>query len=254
MMSDNQTDLLRQWLRNCNRHHTCHPNPEGTLPARVLDVGDPDEDQHSNYIKLYVTDATKDKGKYLALSHCWGVPAETIVGPDPMIRKTTSGNIDSFLTTEDGLGIDISRLPKNFIDAVTVTRQLKLRYLWIDSFCIIQDSAKDWLDQSQKMGDIYNSAYFTIAATRAEGSEEGFLQHRGPRQCVTIRPEGETPYYVCDMIDNFRDDVENATLNQRGWVLQERALSRRTIHFAANQIYWECGKGIHCETLTKMRK
>jgi hypothetical protein len=36
--------------------------------------------------------------------------------------------------------------------------------------------------------------------------------------------------------------------------LQERALSRRTIHFAEGQLYWECGQGVHCETLARMRK
>jgi hypothetical protein len=41
-------------------------------------------------------------------------------------------------------------------------------------------------------------------------------------------------------------------LNRRGWVLQERALSRRIIHFTATQTYWECGKGVHCESLTRM--
>jgi hypothetical protein len=59
--------------------------------------------------------------------------------------------------------------------------------------------------------------------------------------------------YVDAVVDDFEKDVRNAPLNQRGWVFQERALARRTIHFARNQTYWECGEGIRCETLTKMR-
>jgi len=31
-------------------------------------------------------------------------------------------------------------------------------------------------------------------------------------------------------------------------------LSRRTIHFGRNQMYWECGEGIYCEDLTRMKK
>jgi hypothetical protein len=60
--------------------------------------------------------------------------------------------------------------------------------------------------------------------------------------------------YVCDAIDDFNRDVENGQLNRRGWVLQERALARRTIYFADRQTYWECGQGVRCETLTKMNK
>ncbi|KAL1612964.1 hypothetical protein SLS60_001195 [Paraconiothyrium brasiliense] len=59
-------------------------------------------------------------------------------------------------------------------------------------------------------------------------------------------------HYICDAIDDFTRDVEQGNLNRRGWVLQERALSRRTIYFAENQTYWECGEGVRCETLTMM--
>ena len=38
------------------------------------------------------------------------------------------------------------------------------------------------------------------------------------------------------------------------WVLQERALARRTIYFAENQTYFECGRGIQCESMTNMHK
>ncbi|KAK3897697.1 hypothetical protein C8A05DRAFT_38726 [Staphylotrichum tortipilum] len=53
--------------------------------------------------------------------------------------------------------------------------------------------------------------------------------------------------------DNFASDVEGSELNQRGWVLQERALSHRTIHFASTQTYWECGHGIRCESFAKLK-
>jgi hypothetical protein len=36
--------------------------------------------------------------------------------------------------------------------------------------------------------------------------------------------------------------------------LQERALSRRTMHFTETQTYWECGEGVWCETFTKTKK
>jgi hypothetical protein len=61
-------------------------------------------------------------------------------------------------------------------------------------------------------------------------------------------------FHLCDVIDKFDSDVEQGELNKRGWVLQERALSRRTMHFTETQTYWECGEGVWCETFTKTKK
>ncbi|KAI3547764.1 hypothetical protein CABS03_10036 [Colletotrichum abscissum] len=66
-----------------------------------------------------------------------------------------------------------------------------------------------------------------------------------------MRLDDDVQFYICEIIDNFEIDVEKGELNQRGWVLQERALSRRTLHFTSSQTYWECGEGIRCETFTK---
>ncbi|PQE03115.1 heterokaryon incompatibility protein [Rutstroemia sp. NJR-2017a BVV2] len=52
-----------------------------------------------------------------------------------------------------------------FQNAVQITRALGLRYLWIDSLCIIQDDKDDWQFESAKMANIYLGSCVTIAAT-----------------------------------------------------------------------------------------
>lgn len=127
-------------------------------------------------------------------------------------------------------------------------------YIWIDSLCIIQDDAEDWKSEAARMEQVFRGAYFTIAATSAKTSNDAFLVPRQPRPCVEmVMPNGEV-IYICHFIDNFHKDVELGALNRRGWVLQERVLSRRSIHFSSTQIYWECGMGVHCETLTRLNK
>ncbi|KAK1991581.1 hypothetical protein LX36DRAFT_715955 [Colletotrichum falcatum] len=156
-------------------------------------------------------------------------------------------------------GVDDVDLPKTFRDAVTMTRKLKIQYLWIDSLCIIQNPGKgeneeakaDWEREAKLMEKVFSSAYLTIAASCAEHKFHGFLHPRKPRQTVTMRADDGARFHVCEVIDNFDLDVEQGELNRRAWVLQERALSRRTIHFTQNQAYWECGEGIRCETFTK---
>ncbi|KAF4878178.1 hypothetical protein CGCSCA1_v002839 [Colletotrichum siamense] len=76
------------------------------------------------------------------------------------------------------------------------------------------------------MEKIFSSAYFTIAASCAKHRFDGFLKERSPRDFVTFAAKDGATFYACDIIDNFDHDVEHGPLNQRGWVLQERALSR----------------------------
>lgn len=101
------------------------------------------------------------------------------------------------------------------------------------------------------MEDVFSAAYCVIAASRAKGVSDGLVGRRKPRE-VVILPDHTT--FVTEDIDDFQHDVLEGYLNNRGWVLQERALARRTIYFAERQTYWECGKGIRCETFTKMTK
>lgn len=54
---------------------------------------------------------------------------------------------------------------------------------------------------------------------------------------IRLLREGE--YFLLD-IHCWRDAIEHAPLGRRGWVVQERALSPRTLHFGKEQIFWEC--------------
>jgi hypothetical protein len=70
----------------------------------------------------------------------------------------------------------MSLMPATFYDATVITRKLGYRYLWIDSLCIIQNSAEDWEAESQNMGNIYMNASLTIAAAGAKDSDGGMLR------------------------------------------------------------------------------
>jgi hypothetical protein len=211
------------------------------LPTRVLDVG---RTRDSDSVRLFCRDQNKTTpATYIALSHRWGNPEEH----RPFC--TTRSNIAEFEK-----GIDYGRLPKTFQDAIRITRNLGVRFLWIDSLCIIQDDPDDWKAESQLMEAVFSSAYCTIAATCASGSTDGIFKARPPRDCVTLWTAGKPAVYVCESIDDFQVDVEESELQNRGWVLQERALSSRTIHYTKRQAYWECGEGVRTETLNKMSK
>jgi hypothetical protein len=216
------------------------------MPTRVIDVGD------GHTARLFLTDNMSQGAHYVALSHCWG----------DVWKDLTEEERDQWSTTRKGVqrkmeGFLVKELPQTFQDAIRVTRELGQRYLWIDSLCIIQGDREDWETESKKMEAVFQNAYYTIAATSAEDSTKGFLHppEKKESQYVIVPESSRGKVYICTSIDDdFNGDVMKGVLNTRAWVLQERALSRRTIHFTKRQTYWECGGGVRCETLTRMKK
>jgi hypothetical protein len=130
-------------------------------------------------------------------------------------------------------------MPKTLRDVILVTRELGLRYIWIDALCIIQDSPQDWVEQAEKMAGIYQDAELTVSADGADGSDSGFLADRNLqaiRSCnhararMSIRPQIPPVFQIIDL----------GNLSLRGWILQERIFSRRIIHWSHLEVGWEC--------------
>lgn len=226
----------------CNNRHKSNSDNSGFLPTRLIDVHKFDD---SKNVRLHIVDSSMPsvvENKYLALSHCWG-------GQHFCLRTS---NLDDFVHK-----IDYFALPKTYQDAIEIARRLRIRYLWIDSICIIQDSEADWQAESTVMGDVYQSAFCTIAATWASNSTQGCFFERDFRTYRSyplavgnltvakrrhIWPANTTLSYLRRRhnAQNFNDIVDNSPLAKRAWVFQERLFSRRMIHFGPDQLFWEC--------------
>lgn len=161
----------------------------------------------------------------------------------PEKAKTTIHNIG-----EREKKVSIKDLPLSFIHAIAITRALGCKYLWIDTLCILQGPDGDFNEQADKMQMIFSGAYCVLAACSAEDPMNGFLQNQ-ELPCVK---KGDI--FISAVTNDFERDVLDSPLNRRGWVLQERALARRTIFFTDTQMYWECSDGIRCETLAKLKQ
>jgi hypothetical protein len=150
--------------------------------------------------------------------------------------------MDSFLDA-----IPTSTLPKTFIDAVEVAKYLNVRYLWIDSLCIIQDSEEDWKEQATLMGRVYQEALCNIGATGSTDSHGGLFQDRDPESVHTcyITYGGQMFQLIHNEV--WRCGIDEAPLNKRAWVVQERVLCQRMLHFGHDQIFWECNEAVACE-------
>lgn len=173
-------------------------------------------------------------GKQMTLSHCWG---------NSKCLKLTTGNYNKLLN-----GIPLASLPKLYQDAVYAVRQLNIRYLWIDSLCIIQegDNFKDWEHEVTKMSEVYSNSFCNISAAAAPDGTYSMFNFRDPGKVLpeTIDftdgiSQESRPYLITDTYF-WKSDVTNAYINRRAWVLQERLLSLRNLHFGESQLAWEC--------------
>ncbi|KAK7992092.1 heterokaryon incompatibility protein-domain-containing protein [Apiospora saccharicola] len=233
---------MKAYLEGCSKHHTlCQASQDRELPSRLLDV-----DTGSKGVRLVGTAGLPAGTAYATLSHVWGNPQTTA----PFLVTTLE------TVSLDKGSIQFGALPHTFRDAVEVTRALGLRYVWIDSLCIIQDSPDDWHREAPRMAKIYSNAYVTIVATSATSAHDGFLKRSAPEvppakipYCISTESSNEAGYcylqikYSPSLYHEPTMNLEQVHWNSRGWTFQERILSRRLIHFTKDLIFIECWSG-----------
>jgi len=238
-----RTAVIKEWLAECQSlehgHHQCKPqDPARLLPTRLLDLDIATGSGQD--LKLVHTADLDPTTNYTTLSHCWG----PLVVLPPI--HTTKSQIDEFCAI-----IPFLSLPQNFRDAVTLTRMLNIRYLWIDSLCIVQDDIGDWQVEAARMASYYQNGYLTIGAAASAHCYGGFIKELEPSlyspYTVGSDSHGTARMRKATAGENLRlrfDDRGNLTQNpllQRAWVLQEQVLSPRAVFFfGSNQMYWQC--------------
>jgi hypothetical protein len=194
------------------------------------------------------------------------------------MRRTLNNNLISQLSS-----IEFSRLSQTFKDAIVATRNLGIKYLWIDSLCITQDNAEDWAREAAHMGTIFENSTCTLAVIDAIdellGTDQGLFIPRikDPlsvhmtcvleTELVTDGSESGEPTQVINFLQRHGGEVHGDSVrealklhkviarprllgghstvlkskwNYRGWILQERILSRRIIYYTKKKLFWDC--------------
>lgn len=221
-VTEESIEFLRRELTTCSAQHKFCRTPLGAPPTRLLRIerlrGG------SEHVYLEYSDIAKSY-LYATLSHCWG-------GMQPMcLTKETEETLRAGICSND--------LPKTFREAVSICLRLEIEFLWIDSLCIFQDNLQDWATEAGTMHSVYKNALLNIAANGAANASVGLSFERNP---LAFRP-------FCVSIGSakwvFPPDwpalsIRKGPLLKRAWMLQERILSRRVIHFTVAGPRWEC--------------
>ncbi len=234
--SSSTLGLAYGWYMSCRAmHKSCRQLVRELkwYPTRLVDVGLPGD----HTWKLHIcADETMKSPNYMTLSYRW---------PETAPWKLTQAKLDHFRKGES-----FQMLPQLFRDAVTVAHRFSVRYLWIDSLCIIQDSHEDWERESSAMRDVYTNSSCNISATASLDPSDGLFRTRQdnfvPGQVVLNSDSIQKTHYIFNS-RLWHHHVTDTALNRRGWVFQERLLAPRVLYFGKHQLLWECFTDQKCE-------
>ncbi|KAL2131291.1 hypothetical protein VTI74DRAFT_5297 [Chaetomium olivicolor] len=238
-LSQESLDIARGWLETCLRSHgsaCCPPRAaDGWIPTRLLEVP---PGSGKIYLRESGTLNSSIDTRFVALSHCWGQGGT----PFTTTRETLSLRME---------GIEINSLPQTFRDSVTLVERFGVRYVWIDSLCIIQDDAEDWAREAAQMANVYRNAHLVLNAANSDADMAGFLRRRSMPDTVVLPssatgeqhlrlrllpPEGRR-WSDSPGLDNLTEEP----VSSRAWCLQERYLPVRALQYGTHQAFWECG-------------
>jgi hypothetical protein len=201
--------LATDWMAYCQQNHgkSCKSAGDQIPSMRVIDCETRD---------IICAPAAC---QYVALSYVWGT---------------------STRPSEEDLS-SASLVIQNSIDLVL---QLKLRYLWVDRYCIDQRNDQDKHDQISQMDTIYANAQLTIIAAAGDDPTFGLPgaggRSRIPQPLVRV---GE--HLIASTLPSLSFSLRETKWASRAWTYQEGLLSKRRLIFTDRQVAFECNS-MHC--------
>lgn len=194
---------IRDWIRHCvdyHGHDCAKVSPKRLEGLRVIDC-----------VTRDIVQLPKG-GEFAALSYVWG-------------------------QTSVPISLEPGSTPLTIEDSITVVKELQLRYLWVDQYCIDQADAEEKHNLIMHMDAVYQQAYFTIIAAYGQDLTAGLPgiseTMRRLAVCNTHRGRLVLPR-------NPVEEVQENDWAHRGWTFQEALLSRRRLVFMRSQVYFQC--------------
>ncbi|GAB1318643.1 hypothetical protein MFIFM68171_08853 [Madurella fahalii] len=219
---------VARWIDSCTRDHSCLVNEAGGLPGlkslRLIDVVDNCIVEKPGAVK------------YVTLSYVWGAVSN--------IRLTKANR--AFLMRRGPLeGV---LLPRTILDSVVLVRKLGLRYLWVDSLCLVQNDTEDLQRGVMVMDHIYERSWLTIVAACGHDANSGLVgMHDGDREMEFLVRE-ITPGTFLGVCFDVDAHLKWSVYESRAWTFQEHVLSRRILYFVDGQVFFRCRLAVHLET------
>ncbi|KAK4185701.1 hypothetical protein QBC35DRAFT_503083 [Podospora australis] len=244
--------VINYWINTCSSNH-----PECSMsvvhksglhvPRRLVDLGNSatGDGLHSLPTTVSIFATNGQNLRYVAVSYRW--PREESSWP-----KLTHQTYLHYTA-----GFPTSLLPIPIRDACMAAKRLGIRYLWVDSMCIVHGPGGDFHLEAPKMASVYGNAFLSIAFTdnislrKAAAASGGlFLSNCNvedtKHERAYTQDDPESIYTWLESSGNFPCRPEGE-LDIRGWAFQERLLSLRVLSITEKGIFWDCLRLSACD-------
>lgn len=216
---------LRSWLKDDMAEEIATTSPLEMVeayPKRLVRLTDLRHDVF--YIEN--TAGWSSGRAFAALSYLWGTSSNF-----KCLRENLAG-------LQNGQKLEI--LDKNISQAMQLTLDIGIEYIWIDRLCIIQDDPADRDAELAQMGSIYSTAQLTLALHIEPSSDRSLLETLLSRiQELDPRDRYSTDTTVVGLPISPRNEIAWGSISRRAWCFQERLLAKRVAHIKSNTVVWE---------------
>ncbi|KAK6070663.1 hypothetical protein SCUP515_08272 [Seiridium cupressi] len=233
-----KADLVQEWLRTCQTEHSiCSSKSSRSIPTRLVDVGDSQNHSVPRLVegeKVWLTD---NDCRFVFLS--WSSGTGGLIEGDFWTRLE---NVQARL--QDGIAVS---LPPIMQDTIILCRQIGIRYLVVDAFCLIHDSPEDMAKEVPRIASYILQAELVVAPTKLGNDQHllssGKLQLSQPilvlDACSHDTP-GDFRIHLRVPLNTAETMVES--IFSRSWRAQEVLLAARILIIGDDQMSWICGK------------
>jgi hypothetical protein len=225
--------LIHKWISECEKfHEECNDVTSSERLGIVLP-------KQSMLIDVYtesIVDALPGH-KYAALSYMWG----------DTIQFVTKRGILNDLRKVGALST--TPLTSTIRDAMTLTKNVGLRYLWVDALCIIQDDNTHKAKQIDKMHHIYAAATITIVAATSPDANSGLPGVEIGARVLDQRIATIKGFRFVARASFLNRTIQRSNYNTRAWTYQESCISRRLLYITSTGTAMTCCQGVRYEEM-----
>ncbi|KLP22897.1 tol protein [Fusarium fujikuroi] len=265
--------VLRKWLSTCMASHQgcrlSHSMTEKSaqeitvLPTRVIDIGDLKE--HRSKPRLFISN--KASGQYIALSHRWSKSIVTKLKGENLSQYQNELPLDDMPPTFQD-AIEVTRqlgFRYLWIDSLCIIQDDESDWskesrmmgsIFEEASCTI--AAVDSVDDngvdhglflprdtdplSVKLTIPYKKEPLSKLSQRVFKTHEAVYvwKMRWLREIPAMKTCDKNTITIRPRIMSSWRRIPRSNWHQRGWVLQERCLSRRLIYYTKNKLSWSC--------------
>ncbi|KAK5119484.1 hypothetical protein LTR85_007584 [Meristemomyces frigidus] len=226
-------DLVRSWIEECHQQHTeC-----GSIqPLEASGIALPQESMLIDVEQDRPVNAEASH-RYAALSYVWGDSMHFLLKREAVVELQAPSSLSKL------------PIPMTVRDAMTVTKTIGLRYLWVDALCIVQDDDAIETKVVAYMHHVYGGAVVTMVAAEGAHADAGLPGVRSGTRHLQQTVAQVAGLRLMPRLCHLDPILYLSKYKRRGWTLQEACLSGRLLYVTAKGVTFHCSRGVHTEEM-----